>query len=244
MPKKKILSLFYDALSLPEARDAVLRAARERRFFAVFTPCATVAAAAERDGALLSLLLSGDLLLADGVGVSLASRLAGEGRLRTVRGIELGEALFPFAEREGLRVFFYGGKEGVARRAAENIKGRYPSLVIGCASGYGEEPTEKIRAFSPNILFVCLGVGRQEAFIAKNARRLPFACLGLGGSLDVWSGEVRRAPRVLRTVGLEWLWRTALRPSRIKRLLPLPAYFCKCVGAHAKKLLRKCQKEG
>ena len=131
MAKKKILSMNYDALSMREACDAVLAAAREGRALKVFTPCATVAAAAERDGALLSLLLKGDIVLADGVGVSLASLLAGEGRLRTVRGIELGEALLPLAAREGLRVFFYGGREGVARRAAENIKGRYPSLVIG-----------------------------------------------------------------------------------------------------------------
>ena len=91
-----------------------------------------------------------------------------------------------------------------------------------------------------------MGFPRQEEWIVQNANKLPSVriFMGLGGSLDVWAGEVRRAPRLLRTLGLEWLWRTALEPSRAKRLLPLPAYFYRCLGAGARKLLRKCQKEG
>ena len=244
MQKKKILSLTYDAVTLAKATDAVLASARERRRLCVFTPGATVGAAAERDASLRTLLSHADLLLADGVGVSLASRLAGAGGIKTVRGISLGEAVLRRGGREGLRVFFYGGREGVAARAAEHWKKQYPRLVFATASGYGEAPTEEILAFSPDILFVCLGVPRQEAYIAENVARFSFPCLALGGSLDVWSGKVRRAPRVLQRMGLEWLWRTLLEPRRVGRLLPLPAYFARCTVAGIKKLLRKRQKEG
>lgn len=244
MKKRKILSLEYDAVTLSEATKAVLSAAKEKRALRVFTPGATVAAAAEKDRELLSLLLRADLLLADGVGVALASRLAGEGKTETVRGIALGEEVLAEAGRAGLRVFFYGGREGVAERAAEKWKARYPRLFFATASGYGVDPTEEILAFSPDILFVCLGVPRQEAYILKNAESLCCPSLALGGSLDVWSGDVLRAPRIFQKMGLEWLWRTALEPWRAKRLLPLPAYFYRCASVGFKKLLRKRQKEG
>ena len=244
MEKKKILSLSYDCLALKEATDAVLAAAREGRSLCVFTPGATVGAAAMRDKELRSLLSRADLLLADGVGVSLASRLAKEGKIETVRGISLGEEVLRRGGREGLRVFFYGGREGVAARAAENWRRRYPRLVFGTAHGYGEEPTEKILAFAPDVLFVCLGVPRQERYACENAARFSFPVLALGGSLDVWSGDLLRAPRVFQKMGLEWLWRVLLEPRRARRLLPLPAYFLSCAAAGVKKLLRKRQKEG
>ena len=238
----KILSLTYARLSPEEAKERVLCAAREGKHLSVFTPGATVAAKAEKDGALRALLESGDLILADGVGCRLAARFAREGRLSVVRGIELGEALLDEAEREGLRVFFYGGRKGVAVRAAAAVRKKHPSLEIRCADGYGEDPLNDILAFSPHLLFVCLGSPRQELYIVRRKQALSCACLGLGGSFDVWSGDLARAPRFLRLMGLEWLWRTLLEPKRICRLLPLPAYFLKCADKGLTKLLHKRQK--
>lgn len=236
------MGLSYARVAKDEAKERVLCAARARRAFAVFTPGATVAAEAQRDACLLALLSEADLLLADGVGVSLAARLAGEGKIETVRGIELAEDLLAAAAREGLRVFFYGGREGVAVHAAAAMRRRYPNLLIRCASGYGKDPMDDVLAFSPHLLFVCLGVPRQEAYIAKNAARFSCACLGLGGSFDVWSGSVRRAPRALTRMGLEWLWRTLFDVRRVSRLLPLPLYFGKCAAVGVRKLLHKPQK--
>ena len=238
----RILSLSYRRLSPDEAKKTVLRAARAGEGLSVFTPGAAVAARAEREGHLLSLLQRGDLLLADGVGTRLAARLAGEGVLSVVRGIELGESLLSAAAKEGLRVFFYGGKRGVAVRAAAAVRKKYPTLEIRCADGYGENPARDILAFSPHLLFVCLGFPRQEAYIARYKDCFCCPCLGLGGSFDVWSGDLSRAPRALRRLGLEWLWRTALEPKRAVRLLPLPLYFLRCAATGMKKLLHKRQK--
>jgi len=243
MEKRTVLSLGYSTLSLEEAAVLVLRAAREGRALSVFTPGATVAAAAQKDGTLLSLLKQADLLLPDGVGCALASRLAGAGELGTVAGIELAERLLSLAAKEGMRIFFYGGKGGVALRAAERMLRKYPNLKIACADGYGEDPIEKITAFRPQLLFVCLGFPRQERWIASHKPILSCPALGLGGTFDVWSGDLRRAPPLIRRMGLEWLWRTLRQPRRLARLLPLPRYFAACARAGALRFLQNFQKK-
>lgn len=243
MEKRTVLSLTYSALSLEETAAFLLRAAREGRALSVFTPGATLAAAAERDPMLLSALKQADLLLPDGVGCTLASRLAGAGKLKAVAGIDLAERLLVLAAKDGMRVFFYGGEKGVASLAAERVRFKYPSLEIACADGYGEDPIEKITAFRPQLLFVCLGFPKQELWILSHKDSLSCPAIGLGGTLDVWSGALRRAPLLFRRVGLEWLWRTLVQPRRLARLLPLPRYFAACAHTGAVRFLHNFQKK-
>ena len=235
----RVLSLPFDRRPREVLAESLARIAQTGRPYAVFTPGATVAAAAERDEELRNLLLRADLLLPDGAGVSLAARLSGAGRLPRVAGIELAESLLPLAAERGLRVFFYGGREGVAERAAALWRERYPTLSVAVADGYSGDPTEGIRAFSPHILFVCLGFPRQEEWILSRKASVRGVMLGLGGSLDVWSGCVRRAPLALRRVHMEWLWRTLCEPRRARRLLPLPRYFFACLATGVKNVLHK-----
>ena len=93
--------------------------------------------------------------------------------------------------------------------------GYYPAAMEAAVAGV-------IRAATPDLLFVCLGSPRQEEWIATH--RLPCPAIGLGGALDVWAGRVRRAPAPVRSAGLEWLWRTALEPSRLARLPALASF--------------------
>lgn len=236
-PYQTVLGLPYFDGKTEDALDYVHAQARERAPFSVFTPGATVAARAERDGALKALLLHADLLLPDGRGCLLASRLCGAPLSAQIAGIDFAEALLARADADGLRVFFYGGKPGVAERAAARMRARHGGLIISAADGYGEDPAPRIAAFCPHITCVCLGAGKQEAWIAENKTRVGGVLLGLGGSLDVWSGEVKRAPRLFRRAGLEWAWRTLRSPRRVLRLFPLPSYFLRCfrVGQNAKK---------
>lgn len=207
----------------------LVRAARAHKPLCVFTPGATVAAAAERDSALYDLLCRADVLVADGYGCRLAARLSGRVPPPRIAGIDLAEALFPYADAIGARVFLYGGRFGVAHRAALALGARYPRIRFGSADGYGADPVDEIRAFSPHFAFVCLGFPRQERWIVKNAPSLGAVCIGLGGSLDVWSGDVPRAPRAVQRMGLEWAYRTLREPRRITRLLPLPRYYAACI---------------
>ena len=226
----RILSLRYARVTRDGALSLALDAAREGRGLSVFTPGATIAAAAERDKAAQDTLLRGDVLLADGVGCRLAARLCGEVPPKVIPGIALGEAFLEKAGEERMRVFFYGGEAGIAERAAQNMKKKYPHLSCACADGYGDDPIERVCAFSPHAVLVCLGFPRQEEWIDRHKDELSCPCLALGGSFDVWSGKKRRAPHILRRLGLEWLWRTALEPKRWARLFPLFPYFLKCAA--------------
>ena len=218
-------------------REAAVRKALEDvgESCVVFTPNALMLERCRRDAALPPLFSHASLSLPDGVGVLWAARRRGKHIPMRVAGIEFGEALVREAARLGLRVFFLGGKEGIAARAAENMKRKYPSLcVAGTHWGYfdmqGEENRrvlEQIRMGRTDILFVCFGFPLQERWITENRGALTAVRViaALGGSLDVWSGTLSRAPRLLRGLGLEWAWRMAREPRRLKDCGALLRFF-------------------
>ncbi len=194
----------------------------------VVTPNAVMLDACAKSGELADLLNRATLSLADGVGVMLAARRQGTPLKERIAGISFGERLLEEAARRGFRVFLLGGGEGVAEGAAENLRKRYPKLTVcGTAWGYFEKGGEeegrivsRICASRPDILFVCLGFPLQEMWIAEHLSLLGGirVVAGLGGALDVWSGRLRRAPQLLSHMGLEWAWRMALQPKRLKHL--------------------------
>ena len=195
----------------------------------VVTPNAVMLDACRRDPALAELLRSATLSLADGMGVLLLARRQGTPLCERVAGIDFAEALLARAAQDGLRVFLLGGAQGVAEAAAKRLSVRYPALCIcGTHHGYFASSNEdaavtaEICASKADILFVCMGFPRQESWIAAHLSQLANVrvAVGLGGSIDVWAGRVKRAPRVLSKIGLEWAWRMILEP---KRLLVLPA---------------------
>ena len=237
----RVLGISYFSGTAEEAVALAHARMTSKNGFSVFTPGATVAAQAMRDARLLALFNAADLLLPDGKGVSLAAHLAGSGRLSQIAGIDFAEQLFSSLAPRETRVFFYGAAANVAERAAAQMREKYPHLIIAAADGYGEDPLARIVAFRPHVTCVCLGAGRQEAWIAEHKAHVGGICIGLGGSFDVWAGDKARAPHLLRRLGLEWLWRTVREPKRISRLLPLPRYFFRClkVRQNAKKRSKK-----
>ena len=192
--------------------------------YLVFTPNLEMLSRAKHSRSLCSLLASGDLLLPDGIGVRFLSHFCIKER---ISGIDAGEFLLSYAAKNGYRVYLLGGKEGVASAAAQRLSARFPALrVVGVHHGYfdrTEEPsvTAHIRSTTPDLLFVCMGFPRQEGFLARNRDVLSPVrmALGLGGALDVWSGNTPRAPLWIQNCGLEWLFRTLREPARIPRLL-------------------------
>ncbi|MBR2722451.1 MAG: WecB/TagA/CpsF family glycosyltransferase [Clostridia bacterium] len=196
----------------------------------VVTPNALMLDACRKHPAYAELLNRASLSLPDGAGVLLAARHAKSPLRERVAGIDFGEGLMSLAEKEGMRVFLLGGKEGVAARAAERLRERYPRLhVCGCFWGYFEdsaEQSERLRYVltqsKPDILLVCLGFPRQELWTAENLPYLTHVRViaNLGGTLDVWAGDVQRAPVPVQQLGGEWAWRMLHQP---KRLAGLPA---------------------
>ena len=194
----------------------------------VVTPNAVMLDACRHDPSLAELLGNATLSLADGRGVLLLARRQGTPLCERVAGIDFAEALLARAAHDGLRVFLLGGAQGVAEAAAERLSVRYPTLCI-CGSHHGyfasddedAAVTAEICASKADILFVCMGFPRQEAWIVEHLSQLANVrvAVGLGGSIDVWAGRVKRAPRLLSALGLEWAWRMLLEPKRL-RVLP------------------------
>ncbi|WP_240610752.1 WecB/TagA/CpsF family glycosyltransferase [Ammonifex thiophilus] len=186
---------------------------------------------AQKERDLLEIAWRASLVTADGVGILWAARQLGFSLPERVAGIDLMVALCRRAAAEGLRVYFLGGRPGVAEEAAQKLLQRFPSLkVAGTQHGYftpAEEPEvlERVRRASPHFLFVGLGSPRQERWIDRHKEELGVPILmGVGGSFDVLSGRVKRAPLWWQKMGLEWLWRLINEPRRLGRMTSLPRF--------------------
>ena len=210
-------------------QEAVKTALSERASpCVVFTPNAVMLDACRKNQALSALLNRATLSLPDGAGVLSAAARKGFLLRERVPGIEFGESILKEAAERSLRVFLLGGKEGVAQRAAQRLSTQYPSLQIcGAHTGYFQKTGEEnakvllhIQKAKPHILFVCFGFPMQERWIDGNLPHLSSLSLvaGLGGSLDVWAGDVKRAPKIVQRCGLEWAWRMLREPKRLKNL--------------------------
>lgn len=164
-------------------------------------------------------------IFADGIGVRLAARLAGYSLKDNVNGTDLFPVLCRHAARADVGVFLFGARKGRAEAAGENMQRANPGLTIaGCHHGYikdGEAEAQVIDAINESgadILFVALGAPSQELWIARNRSKLrPAVILGVGGLFDYYSGNVARAPLLVRKLSMEWVWRLAMEPRRLAR---------------------------
>lgn len=200
----------------------------------VVTPNPEILYQALKDETLHSALREADLVLPDSVGCRIASKILGDPIPYKVAGVEFGEALLKLAAEKGYTVWFLGAKPGVAEKAGENMKAKYPGLkLLGTSDGYFKDVgpvLEKIRQSGAQILFVCLGAPKQESFIYDHKHETgAILHLALGGSLDVYAGTVERAPRWMIQSGLEWLYRLIKEPKRIGRMTRIPLYLLHCV---------------
>ncbi len=151
--------------------------------------------------------------------------------------------LAQLAEQKNCSVYFLGGGEGTAEKAAKNLRHVYPQLRFAGASSGGDirwiagkwkedvDLTERIAATTPDVLFVALGHGKQERWIRDHLSRLPSVkiAIGVGGALDYYSGRKRRAPGFFRTLHLEWLWRLCSEPRRAFRIFEATFVFLRLV---------------
>ena len=183
------------------------------------------------------LLSKADLKFPDGIGLVYASKIVGEPLTERVTGIDFAnDALIRLAET-GKTAYFFGSKPGIAELAAKNMEEKIPGLkVAGFHDGYfkpGAESAiiEEINASGADMLLLGLGSPKQEFFVQKYKEILkPKVAVGIGGSFDVWSGTLKRAPKFYIDHNIEWLYRLIQEPSRIKRMSKLPAFLIKVAG--------------
>lgn len=218
--------LFADALTFPEAIDAILALARAGAGGYVVTPNVDHVCLAEEDPSLVDAYRGAALSLVDGTPLLWLARLCGEPLPAKISGADLIEPLLARAAQEGLRVFFFGAAPGVADAAAARLKARVPGLLVcGTASpalGFEREPgalegaLREVQETRPHLVLVALGCPKQERFMRAHAAALaPAVCLGIGAGLDFCAGRMRRAPAFVSRIGLEWAFRLAQEPGRL-----------------------------
>lgn len=188
---------------------------------------------AGRDPLVKELINESTYQIPDGIGMIIASKLKNGDIRERVTGVDMMGRLLQFAAQEGYGVFFYGAKEEVVRTAKEKLEASIPNLrIVGYENGYVQDEealVQKINESKAAFLFIALGSPRQELWIRENMPKLPNVKVfqGVGGSFDVYSGKVKRAPAFYRKFGLEWLYRLMKEPQRIKRQMALPKFLLK-----------------
>jgi N-acetylglucosaminyldiphosphoundecaprenol N-acetyl-beta-D-mannosaminyltransferase len=190
----------------------------------IVTPNPEIIIYAQKHLAFKDRLNSSDIALADGVGILLASRLLGLGIQSRTTGVDFIEELCKVTREKPVSIGFLGGRPGVAEHTAECLKQKYPWINVVFT---GEEWLSKdVKTQQPiDILFVAYGFPKQEEWIYDNLEKLPVkAAMGVGGAFDFISGNVPRAPKPVRSLGFEWLFRLIVQPWRLKRQAALPIF--------------------
>ena len=236
----EILGVGFDNVTMDQAVAEGVRLADTEGTHYVVTPNPEIVEVCREDPEALEAVNSADLVLADGIGVVYGARILGSPLKGRVPGIEFAQNLMARMAQNGKTLFLLGAKPGVAEKAAERLQQQYPGLrVVGTRDGYFQEDgpvLEAIRASGADVVFVCLGAPKQEKWMRKNGEAAGAHLLvGLGGCLDVFSGQVQRAPEAFQKLGLEWLHRLIKDPRRIGRMAKLPLFLVHAAGEKNKK---------
>ena len=221
-PQLRVLDYCIAKLNLAEAAQWCSAAMQTPDPKLLVTLNPEIVIQAQTNPALQQALLHADLTVADGVGILWAAKQFGGTLSGRVPGVDLVPKVL---EQEGskLRIYLLGAKPGVAERAAQAITKRYGSQIVGVQHGYFKHPDElpgvleSIRVTKPHLLLAGLGEG-QELFLHEHRAALGVPLMmGVGGTLDVLAGEVKRTPLWTRQLGLEWLYRVGSAPERWHR---------------------------
>lgn len=202
----------------------------------IFTPNPEMLVKAQADSYFSEVLNRGDINVCDGFGIKIAARLKGQS-VERLTGVDFMVELCRIAEESGRSIFLLGsGSADIVQKTKINLQAQFPQLkIVGTHPGIGiaeipalqfnnlqnERMLAEINQANPDILFVAFGMGKQEKWIVENISKLPnvHIAMGVGGSFDYISGKVPRAPRLLRKIGLEWVYRLFKQPQRIRRIL-------------------------
>ncbi len=173
-----------------------------------------------------------ELVIPDGIGVEIGLKILGH-KVRRIAGIEFAHRMIKECAKDRLSVALIGAKPEIVQKAKENLMKECSDLYITYVQdGYfkdDEKVFNELKIRQPRLVLCALGSPKQEEFIFKAKKLLPEALfIGVGGSFDVWSGVVKRAPVIYQKLGLEWLYRTVKEPKRFKRIFPtLPLFVLK-----------------
>ncbi len=238
-----ILGIPVDCVTMEEAKVKFSEYINSQNYHMVFTPNPEIIMIAQENKTMKEALQAADLVIPDGIGVVIGSKLLkGKTLTERVPGFDLTQETMAQAVDKGYRYYFFGGKPGVAEEAAAKMRLKYPGIqIVGTRDGYFKEEEnpsiiEAINASGANVLFVALGAPKQELWIQQAKTQLPHirVAMGVGGSLDVMAGTVKRAPEIYQKLNLEWFYRLVTQPTRAKRMLLLPKFIVEVIKVRNK----------
>ncbi len=244
----KVLGYNVDLLTFNEAVEFVFDKIEKNEGMQIVTINPEMIEAAKKNPAFSNVIADAELVVPDSSGIELALRLKGIKQQR-VPGIDLAKEIIKLCNNLNYPIALIGAKEEVIQAAQKNLKSEFEKLNICYArNGYFSNSEEDIIIDNlvkeqPKFVLIALGAPKQELFIKKCREKFPNAIyIGVGGSFDVWSGKVERAPEFFKIIRCEWLYRTFKQPKRFKRIYKtLPMFLFKAIidGVKEKINLRK-----
>lgn len=226
MNKENILGVHVSPLSYEDLKKNIEKDIKNNKksFIVAINPEKILKA--RKDEKLKELLNNATYEIPDGIGVIYASKLR-KGNIKTrITGIDSMEMLCKLSEEKKYKIFMYGAKEETIKKAKENLEIKFPNIqIVGTINGYEKDNDKIISSINKSnadIVFVALGSPKQEYWITDNMDKVSAKIFqGVGGSFDVFSGNIKRAPKWMQKIGLEWLYRLLKEPKRIFRQLKL-----------------------
>ncbi|PNZ81741.1 UDP-N-acetyl-D-mannosamine transferase [Staphylococcus microti] len=226
-----VLGVMFDNVSMASMRHAILSYSQTNTSHNLFVVTANpeIVHYASETPAYRQLIERADYIIPDGTGIVKAAKWLGTPLQERVPGIEVMEMCLEIAQQESKRVFLLGATDEVVGKAVRKIQQQYPNTVVAGHHGFSAiddmSVVEEIRDFQPDFIFVGMGYPKQEQWIEHNRHHFKHTfMMGVGGSIDVFSGQVKRAPRIWRQLNLEWLYRSLKDLKRIKRLQRIPKF--------------------
>ena len=239
MMKTNIFGVQFDNYTISETVE--MATSFEKTPFVIVTPNPEIVQIAKKDKELCDVLNGANVVTPDGIGIVYASKILKGNIKERAAGFDICCGILNKLAQKNGTVYLFGGKPGVAEQAKQKVEEKYDGIsVCGIADGYFDEEKEKkiiedISNKAPDLLLVCLGAPKQEKWIAAHKDELNAKILiGAGGSIDVLSGNTKRAPKIFIKLGLEWFYRLLCEPKRIGRMMQLPKFLLEIIFKRGK----------
>jgi N-acetylglucosaminyldiphosphoundecaprenol N-acetyl-beta-D-mannosaminyltransferase len=226
-----LLGIRVDHVTMEQTLRLIDEFVRDDGSHHIVTLDSSMAVMAQTDAELRSIVRDADVVTPDSAGILWAARRVGTDLTDRVSGVDIVARVCERSARTRQRIYFLGAGPGVGQLAAERLGEQYPGcLIVGTQHGYFGEAdnaavVSAIREQHPDILFVALGIPKQEKWIARHRSSLGVpVMIGVGGSLDVHSGRVKRAPAWAQRLSVEWLYRVLQNPRKLGKVMTLPRF--------------------
>jgi len=214
----EVFGIKFDNLTMDQVLEKIGQFLKSNKQHYIVLPYSEIIVRAQKDEKFRKILNEADLCLCESRGLYLIARFLGKKIKEPIAGVDLINNLISNFQFSIFKIFLLGGKKEVVKKTAN----RLGDCVIGYEQGYQDlnKVINKINKVKPDILLIALGTPKQEKWIYENLKKMPSVkvAIGIGGAFDFISGRIKRAPKFIQNIGLEWLWRLILQPWRIKRI--------------------------